>query len=146
MDKKFEAKRDVFIYIALVIVFALVAIVAVFMRKNPLWVYIMVLVIISLIALFFLACVCRTHYVLKEDYLLIVSGILKKKVFYRDIERVEPNYSVWASSALSFDRIKIWTGKGFWQREFIAVKDTQGMIVELKERASEARKILEYRK
>ena len=140
MDKKFQAKRDIFIYIALLIVLAMIPVVVLCMPKDPLWAYVTAVSTIALIVLFVLSCVCRTYYVLKEDHLLIVSGIVKKKVYYINIEKVEPNFSVWSSSALAFDRIKITTGSGFWQREYIAVKDKEEMIAALKERAAEAKK------
>ena len=146
MDKKYNAKKDFLVVILMLLLAAVIAVVAIFCPRDELWGYIFALALLSTVLVLFLISLCRSYYVFKEDYLLIVSGIFKKKIYYRSIERVEPNISIWSSFCLSFDRIKIWTGKGFWQREYIAPVDKQEVIAELKARASEARKIMEYRK
>ena len=146
MDKRFEAKRDIFIYIALLICLAAVVVSAIYLPREDVWSYAVIIASLCLVVLFLLLCICRTYYVLKENYLLIVSGIMKNKVFYHNIEKVEPNVSLWASSALSFDRIKITTGQNFWQREYIAVKDKEGMLAELQMRAKKSQNLLNNRK
>ena len=146
MDKKYNAKKDFLVVILILLAVAAIAVVAIFCPRDELWGYIFALVLLSAVLVLFLISLCRTYYVFKEDYLLVVSGVFRKKIYYRTIERVEPNISIWSSFCLSVDRIKIWTGKGFWQREYIAPVDKQDVITELKMRASEARKILEYRK
>ena len=146
MKKKFRAKRSFIVYIALAILLAGAACLALFFPREPLWLYITTLSIYGVVLLLFIISICATFDVFKEDYLVVVNGLFRKKISYRMIESVEPCRTAFAAMCLAFEKIKISTGKGYIRKHYIAPVEIQEVIAELKARASEARKILEYRK
>lgn len=139
---KYEAKRDFLVFFVIITLVVATACIAVFFPKNYFWQYIFLLVFFSVILLVYLYSVLKTYYIFTEDYLLVVSGIFRKRIYYRYIEEVKPVKSIVSSFCLSIDRIKIKRGNKFFQRDYIAPVDKEEVMVELKERAAKAREFL----
>lgn len=139
---KYEAKRDFLVFLVIVTLVVAIACIAVFFPKNYSWQYIFLLVFFSVILLVYLYSVLKTYYIFTEDYLLVVSGIFRRRIYYRYIEDIKPVKSAVSSLCLSFDRIKITRGKSFFQRDYIAPVDKESVMSELKERAAKAREFL----
>ena len=78
MDKKYNAKKDFLVVILILLSVAAIAVVAIFCPRDELWGYIFALVLLSAVLVLFLISLCRTYYVFKEDYLLVVSGVFRK--------------------------------------------------------------------
>ena len=143
--KRYEAKRDFLVFIVILTLVVAIACIAVFFPIKFLWQYIFLLSMFSVILLVYMYSVLKTYYVFTEDYLLVVSGIFRKKIFYRYIEDIKPCKSIVSSLCLSVDRIKIIRGKSIFQRDYIAPINKQEVIDELKTRAAKAREILNQR-
>lgn len=139
---KYEAKRDFLVFFVIITLVVATACIAVFFPKNYFWQYIFLLVFFSVILLVYLYSVLKTYYIFTEDYLLVVSGIFRKRIYYRYIEEVKPVKSIVSSFCLSIDRIKIKRGYKFFQRDYIAPVDKEEVMAELKERAAKAREFL----
>lgn len=139
---KYEAKRDFLVFFVIITLVVATACIAVFFPKNYFWQYIFLLVFFSVILLVYLYSVLKTNYIFTEDYLLVVSGIFRKRIYYRYIEEVKPVKSIVSSFCLSIDRIKIKRGNKFFQRDYIAPVDKEEVMAELKERAAKAREFL----
>ena len=84
--KRYEAKRDFLVFIVILTLVVAIACIAVFFPREFLWQYIFLLSMFSVILLVYMYSVLKTYYVFTEDYLLVVSGIFRKKIFYRYIE------------------------------------------------------------
>jgi hypothetical protein len=97
---------------------------------------IMVLGVFALIVLILLLFCYPCRYTLKADHLLIQSGALRFRVDYADITRIEPSGSLWASPALSLQRVRI-----DHNRRFVLVSPMQRerFMAELQERVDAAR-------
>lgn len=139
---KYEAKRDFLVFFVIITLVVATACIAVFFPKNYFWQYIFLLVFFSVILLVYLYSVLKTYYIFTEDYLLVVSGIFRKRIYYRYIEEVKPVKSIVSSFCLSIDRIKIKRGNKIFQRDYIAPVDKEEVMAELKERAAKAREFL----
>ncbi len=139
---RYEAKRDFLVFFVIITLVVATACIAVFFPKNYFWQYIFLLVFFSVILLVYLYSVLKTYYIFTEDYLLVVSGIFRKRIYYRYIEEVKPVKSIVSSFCLSIDRIKIKRGSKFFQRDYIAPVDKEEVMAELKERATKAREFL----
>lgn len=139
---KYEAKRDFLVFLVVMTLIVAIACIAVFFPKNYFWQYIFLLVFFSVILLVYLYSVLKTYYIFTEDYLLVVSGIFRKRIYYRYIEEVKSVKSIVSSFCLSIDRIKIKRGSKFFQRDYIAPVDKEEVMAELKERATKAREFL----
>lgn len=148
MEKKnkYKARKDlIFILPILLILIAVIVCIAIFLPRAYLWQYVFILVLFSFVLIAFLFSIFRTYYVFEEDYLLIVSGFFKKKIYYRFIENIKPVKSFVSSLCLSFDRLKIYRGKSISQVDYIAPVDKQEVMEELENRAEKAREVLNYR-
>lgn len=139
---KYEAKRDILVLLVVLVLVTAIACIAVFFPRDYLPAYICLIAFFSVILLVYLFSVLKTYYVFTEDYLLVISGIFRKKIFYRNIEEVKPVKNVFSSFCLSFDRIKIVRGEKFFQRDYIAPVDKQEVIDELKSRAERAKELV----
>lgn len=145
-ENRYKAKKDLSLILpVLLILIAAIVCVAIFLPRTYLWQYILILVLLSFVLIAFLFSVFRTYYVFEEDYLLIVSGFFKKKIYYRFIEKIKPVQSLISSLCLSFDRLKIYRGKTIFQVDYIAPVDKQEVMEELENRAEKAREVLNYR-
>lgn len=139
---KYEGKRGFLALIYVLILVTAIACIAVFFPRNYMPSYICLIAFFSVILLIYLFSLLKTYYVFTEDYLLVVSGFFKKKIFYRNIEEVKSVKNIFASLCLSYDRIKIVRGKSFFQRDYIAPVDKQEVIDELKIRAEKAHDLI----
>ena len=145
-ENRYKAKKDLSLILpVLLILIAAIVCFAIFLPRTYLWQYILILVLLSFVLIAFLFSVFRTYYVFEEDYLLIVSGFFKKKIYYRFIEKIKPVKSLISSLCLSFDRLKIYRGKSIFQVDYIAPIDKQEVMEELENRAEKAREVLNYR-
>lgn len=81
-----------------------------------------------------LAVPCR--YTLLDDHLLIHSGLIRQKIFYRDIDHIEPSSSSFSAPALSLQRVLITYRDGF---QLVSPRERDEFIRLLRERAAAAR-------
>lgn len=76
--------------------------------------------VVSIILAIFTWAVLSTYYLMNDKFIDCVSGPFKIRVFYSDITDVESSYSIWASFALSSDRVVIIRGKSMLKRIYLA--------------------------
>ncbi len=81
-----------------------------------------------------LAVPCR--YTLNDDHLLIRSGVIRQKIFYRDIDRIEPSSNPFSAPALSLQRVLITYRDGF---QLVSPNEREEFMRLLRERAAAAR-------
>ena len=75
----------------------------------------------------------NTYYVVTDTHVLVVSGLIKKRVFFEQIDEVKIGKSFFNlnSFALSFRKVKLITGKGLLNRIEISPKEEQEFLDEL---------------
>ena len=73
-----------------------------------------------------------TYYEFEEDYLLVRSGPIKEKLYYKDITDVKPTNAPWSSAALSLDRLAVYCNGRL--KVYISPKDKAGFINTLSEK------------
>ncbi len=90
--------------------------------------FVPVVILLALMA-FMITIWYNTYYELKEEYLLVHFGVLRDKIYYKDITNLEKSRSILSSYALSRDRIAIYTqGK---LKAFISPLDRENFLYEL---------------
>ncbi len=76
----------------------------------------------------------ETSYEIKEDHILVRFGIIREKIYYKDITNLEKSRSILSSYALSRDRVAIYThGK---IKAYISPMDQENFIYELSKHMS----------
>ena len=127
-DMKFQGKVDLWAR-ALVIFVNVMMLWAVFSSLNQ-GKESMVIVIVDLM----MVPMCFRNYILLgEQELLIVFGLIKKRIRYSNIELLEETHNPLSSLAMSFDRIYIHTSSG--DDVLVAVKEKKAFIEEVYRRA-----------
>ncbi|MGE6548298.1 PH domain-containing protein [Bacillus mycoides] len=71
-----------------------------------------------------------TKYIVKEEIIIITSGLVKKRIFIRDIKRISNTKNPIAAHALSFDRLEIVYGS--YETELISPRNKEEFILLLK--------------
>ncbi|MEX0415770.1 PH domain-containing protein [Bacillus sp. C30] len=71
-----------------------------------------------------------TKYIVKEEKIIITSGLVKKRIFIRDIKRISNTKNPIAAHALSFDRLEIVYGS--YETELISPRNKEEFILLLK--------------
>ena len=92
--------------------------------------------VVLFIVLIFATIIIPCRYTLLDDGLLIQSGLIKKKVYYKSMIDVKPSCNPLSAPALSLRRVKIKLDRGF---ALISPKDRDKFIVELKRRIYQER-------
>lgn len=103
-----------------------------FVKKH--FAFIVFLTFFALVFIVFTASVLKTKYVFKEHYLLVMSGFLRKKIYYHTISDIKKCKSIRSSLCLSIDRIKLTTGKNFMFDQFVSPILQDEFIDELEQR------------
>ena len=102
--------------------------------------------IIGIVTLLFTWAVFSTYYLLTDDYLACISGTFASRIFYSDIKDIKKTCNVWASLALSFDRVAISYGKKGSRKAFISPKYRDLFIEELKKKVESKKNNIENNK
>ncbi len=94
--------------------------------------------VISLVAALFIVALCFAvaipcQYVLAADHLFIQSGLIKRRIAYRDIKKIEPSSLPLSAPALSLRRVKISYGKTF---QLVSPRERELFIQLLQERVA----------
>jgi hypothetical protein len=74
-----------------------------------------------------------TYYEFEDDYLLVRSGPIKEKYYYKDISDIKPSRAPWSSAALSLDRLALYNNGRV--KGYISPKDKIGFVKMLSEKA-----------
>ncbi len=74
-------------------------------------------------------------YTLRDDHVLIRSGFIRYRIFYKDITSVEKSSSIWSAPALSLQRVKISLAHRFY---LISPKNREDFIQTLQKHISTA--------
>lgn len=93
---------------------------------------------ISLAAALFIIALCFAvavpcRYALEADHLFIQSGLMKRRIAYRDIKKIEPSSLSLSAPALSLRRVKISYGKTF---QLVSPRERELFIKLLQERVA----------
>ena len=88
---------------------------------------------ITLLLVFFTFTFFNTYYVIADTYVLAVSGFMKKRILFDQIEEVKVGKGFFNlnSFALSIRKIKIIAGKGILNRIEVSPKNEQEFLDEL---------------
>ena len=130
--KKYFAKKGLIVYLVYFFLIAGIGVFSFLINKH--YVFIILTVLFSLLFILFTLSVLNTYYVLKEDYILVVSGIFRKKIYYHRILDIKKCKSFRSSLCLAVNRIKISTGKNFMFDEFVAPIEIDEMFDEINNR------------
>ena len=133
---KFQGKVDLWAR-ALVIFVNVMMLWAVFSSlnqgKKSMIEIIIVLMVLVIVDLLMVPMCLRNYILLGEQELLIVFGLIKKRIRYSNIELLEETHNPLSSLAMSFDRIYIHTSSG--DDVLVAVKEKKAFIEEVYRRA-----------
>jgi hypothetical protein len=136
MDQTYPSKIDIWLILVLVMALALPIVLSLFMfQSNPREALITLATPVftfGLCALLLIPCT----YTLRDDHVLIRSGITRYRVFYKDITSVEKSSSMWSAPALSLQRVKLSLDHRFY---LISPKNREDFIQALQKRISTAR-------
>lgn len=135
-DKTYNSKIDTWLIMLTVLLLSSLLFRGLMSLRFSVAYAMMVLGVFGFIVLTLLLFCYPCRYTLKADHLLIQSGALRFRVDYADITRIEPSRSIWASPALSLQRVRI-----DHNRRFVLVSPMQRerFIAELQERVDAAR-------
>ena len=135
-DMKFQGKVDLWAR-ALVIFVNVMMLWAVFSSlnqgKESMIEIIIVLMVLVIVDLLMVPMCFRNYILLGEQELLIVFGLIKKRIRYSNIELLEETHNPLSSLAMSFDRIYVHTSSG--DDVLVAVKEKKAFIEEVYRRA-----------
>jgi len=75
------------------------------------------------------------EYTLTETQLIVRSGLVRRRIAYRDIAAVEPSRSLWAAPALSLHRVKVSFSGRF---QLVSPRERERFIHDLQRRVTAA--------
>lgn len=75
------------------------------------------------------------EYTLTDRQLIVRSGLVRRRIAYRDITAVEPSGSLWAAPALSLRRVKVSFAGRF---QLVSPRERERFIHDLQRRVSAA--------
>jgi hypothetical protein len=96
------------------------------------------MIYLSGVAVFLRLLVWPCEYVLAPDHLLIRSGVLRWRVPYRDITRIEPSANPRSAPALSLRRVKISRIRGY---VLVSPRDRDSFMAALRTRVDAAGRV-----
>ncbi len=135
-DVKFQGKVDLWAWALLIFVNVLVlwsVIPSAGGGKEEIASVLLALVVLLLVDLLMVPMYFRNYIYLGETEMVIVFGIIKKRIRYQNIELLEETHNPLSSLAMSLDRIYIHTNSG--DDVLVAVKEKQAFIEEVYRRA-----------
>lgn len=133
MEKRFYSKRDLwltaFVWGMMIITFIPIFIALVNGSKTPGTAFFIWILIIGFIGWIWFG----TYYEFREDYLLVRSGPIREKYYYKNISKVKHSHAPWSSTALSLDRLALYYNGHL--RGYISPKEKMEFIKILAEKA-----------
>ena len=140
-DKVFKARRD---YLVLCVYFVLIAgIVAFALLLKRSFVFGVLLGICSLFLVLYTICVFNCKYVFKENYIFVLNGIFRRRIHYRNIEKISLKNS-FCFPFISLKNIKISNGERFSSFEYVCPKDREAFVEELENRVEYAKNLTNF--
>ncbi|MFW5808001.1 MAG: PH domain-containing protein [Spirochaetota bacterium] len=92
---------------------------------------------LMMVFIIYLIFVLPVQYEFRDDHLLIVFGVIRYRIPYRDIRGISPTRSIQGSPALSIDRLAIDHGKAI--PTLVSPKRREAFLEELGKRAPRAK-------
>lgn len=89
------------------------------------------------VAVLFYAVTVPCKYVFEAEHLFIQSGLIKQRIAYRDVKKVELSSSPLAAPALSLKRVKISYGRSF---QLVSPHERELFIQQLQARVAQTAK------
>lgn len=135
---EFNSNIDTWLVIVILIAIASSIIVGIFQASSSITAMLISFSSAGFIIVLIVALVFPCKYVLKQDYLLIKSGLFyRQRIPYSKIENIELSSNPLSAPALSLKRVKISFGKGL-QFQLVSPQNREEFIAALRERVNEA--------
>lgn len=140
-EKVFKVKRDFTVLVVYIVLVALTVLFSVFVKRN--FVFPVLLAFSCLLTVLYTICVFNSKYVLKKDHILVVHGLIRRKLHYKNIEKLKEK-KCFAMPFLSLRNIKIFNSNKFLCYEYICPIDAEEFISEVEDRAEYAKNLINY--
>lgn len=140
---EFASRKDFVIAIVFLIFAVSIVLIAIFSKSG--WQKILTLATLSILLFLYFWCAFTAKYAFKEDFIWYIRGPFKNKIYYCDILKTERKLNLIFSPYISIKKIKIVTGKKFFQFQFVAPKNQELFENELKNRIKNLKNIVERR-